>query len=240
MKIKLRKGFTQDRRLDRIVQFDERSRKFKIRTLIAERKLRSYTWRLSTILDQGSEGSCVGHGCGHELLARPAEASPQIVDHNYAKKKIYWEAQRNDEWNGGSYPGAWPHYEGTSVLAGVKVLQSLGWCDEYRWAFGLNEVLLGIGYSGPCILGIPWYSGMSDVDENGFIHATGSVQGGHCILAVAVNVKEKYVVLANSWGKKWGEAGFCKISFADLEKCLKNDGEACFLVGRHSTLKAAA
>lgn len=38
----------------------------------------------------------------------------------------YWMAQREDEWAGGSYPGAVPSYEGTSVRAGLEVLRKYG------------------------------------------------------------------------------------------------------------------
>lgn len=38
----------------------------------------------------------------------------------------YHESQRTDEWQGGSYPGASPFYEGTSVRAMLEVLATYG------------------------------------------------------------------------------------------------------------------
>jgi hypothetical protein len=224
---------TEDPRLDRIPHFDERSRNFKIAaTLPATKKPRSYTWSCKEHLDQGSEGACVGFGITHELIARPAVVKG--LDAKYAKEQIYWQAQREDPWPGGSYPGATPFYEGTSVLNGLKVAQALGWFDSYLWSFSLDELILGVGYNGPATLGINWHNGMMNTDAKGFIHVTGKVAGGHCILCKGVNIKGQYFVLHNSWGKDWGVGGDCKISFADMEKLLYEEGEAAFPVGRHA------
>ncbi len=223
---------TKDVRNDRIVQFDERSRKYPIRARVTIKKRRSYTWRCRTHLDQGAEGACVGFGIAHELAARPSEV--KRLTNKFAREKIYWEAQKIDPWPGGSYPGARPVYEGSSVLAGVKIAQKKGYFDSYYWAFSLNDLALGVGYRGPAVLGISWMEGMADTDEKGFIHATGSIVGGHCILCRAINVKEKYFMLRNSWGKNWGMDGDCKISFPDMKKLLENNGEAVFFRKRHS------
>lgn len=230
---KLRDGSqTNDVRLDRIIHFDERSRGFAVRPMVEQKEPRSYTWRCRTYLDQGQEGACVGFGISHELAARPAEVVG--VTNQFAREKIYWEAQKIDEWEGGAYPGAEPVYEGTSVLAGVKVAQQMGFFDAYYWAFGLNDVILGVGYGGPAVLGLPWLEGMFNVDSQGYIHATGAVAGGHCLLCRGVDVSENFFLLRNSWGKTWGVNGDCKISFDDFQKVLKDGGEAVFFKGRHN------
>ena len=73
-------------RLDRRVQFDERSRAFPIRALVGDRPRRGYTWRGDDewypgehqlpLLDQCPRhgrcgGGCVGFGWALELAARP-------------------------------------------------------------------------------------------------------------------------------------------------------------------------
>lgn len=221
-----------DPRLGRLPQFDERSRAFPIMATLATAPTepRGYTWRCSSTLDQGAEGSCVGHAWAHELIARPAEATG--VDHPYARERIYWEAQRLDDWPGGAYPGATPGYEGTSVLAGAKVVAGLGAMAEYRWAFGLHELAMGVGYKGPAVLGLNWYSGMFDPDADGFVRPTGSIAGGHAILCRAVSVSRRTFTLHNSWGPGWGMAGDCVVSWDDMERLLGEGGEACIPVGR--------
>lgn len=229
---KLKDGsITQDRRLDRLIDFDERSRNFPILSLFKEKKERSYTWRCNSWLDQRSEGACCGFGICHELAARPAEVKG--LTNQYAREKIYWEAQKIDPWEGGAYPKAKPRYEGTSVRAAIKIAQDLGWFDEYRWSFGIKDLILGIGYNGPAVLGVKWYNSMYSPGSNGFIKPSGGLAGGHCIIANAVNVKKKYFTLHNSWGKNWGINGECYITFDNMEKLLNDGGEAAFFIKRH-------
>lgn len=233
MTVKLLDGSCiEDPRLDRIPLFDDRSRNFPVTFNLQSKKPRSYTWRCTEWYDQGTEGACVGYALGHELNARPAEV--KNIPQKWLRESVYWEAQKIDPWHGGSYPGAYPVYEGTSVLAGVKVLQKKGLFKEYRWAFGINDLILGLGYNGPSVLGINWYSGMFNTNERGFISPTGYLAGGHAILARSVNIKKEYITLRNSWGKEWGVNGDCYISFSDMDRLLKENGEAVFVRKRTS------
>jgi hypothetical protein len=233
--IKLKNGtLTEDQKLDRIVSWDERSRNYPIRSLVSMKKPRSYTWRCNAWHDQGQEGACVGFGMAHELAARPAEVKQ--TDASMARV-LYWEAQKIDPWDGGSYPGASPFYEGTSVLAGVKVVQELGYMESYRWAFGIEDLILGVGYNGPAVLGINWYEGMYNTDSDGYIHPTGNKVGGHCLLCRSISIKKQHFILRNSWGKGWGINGDCYISINDMKKLLEEDGEAVFFQRRKSMVE---
>lgn len=206
-----------DRRLDRLVEFDERSRSYPVRTLVAGNPPRSYTWSCGTYLDQRREGACVGFAWAHELAARPTVIAGMTEQRAL---EFYRTAQRLDPWPG-------EEYSGTSVLAGAKAVQAERYLVEYRWAFGLSDVVLTLGYKGPVVLGIPWYEGMFDPDPAGLVHVQGDVAGGHAILARGVSVKSRTVLLHNSWGPDWGVNGTARISFADLERLLYEHGEAC-------------
>ena len=231
-KIQLKNNaFTDDRRLDRVVKFDERSRKFPIRQLVSTKQPRSYTWRCRSWLDQGQEGACVGFGVSHELAARPAEV--QGLDNVFARN-LYFDAQRNDEWEGGAYPGANPFYEGTSVLAGVKAAHKLNYFAEYRWAFGIEDLMLGVGYNGPAVMGLLWTEGMFEPDSKGYIRPTGPILGGHCLLCNSISLKNNRFTLHNSWGPGWGRNGECYISIEDMALLLHYDGEAVFFLKRKS------
>ena len=222
----------QDRRLDRILQFDERSRNFSVKQFLPwAYGPRSYTWSVPVNLDQGAEGACVGFGFAHELAARPASVPGMTND--FARQRIYWPAQQIDPWEGGAYPGAAPFYEGTSVLCGAKVVTNqLKLYTAYHWCFGLQDVIMTLGYKGPVVLGLNWYEGMWDTDPAGYIKPTGQLIGGHCILAHSVDMVRKRVGLWNSWGKWWGVNGRAWINFADLDRLLKEQGEACVPTGR--------
>lgn len=210
--------------LGRLVQFDERSRQFSIRELIASSTApRSYTWRCDTYLDQASSSSCVGHSWAHEIIARPAV---DHVDSAYAYS-VYHRAQQIDEW-----PGAEPSYYGTSVLAGAKATKETGRIAEYRWAFGIDDMIMAVGRKGPAVVGTAWYEGMFYPDAEGVMKPTGRVSGGHAYLVKGVSLKKEQFRIHNSWGKSWGKGGDAYISFEDMDRLLKEQGECCIPVKR--------
>lgn len=212
-----------DHGLGRLPEFDDRSKSFGIRTLLgAPRPPRSFTWSCKAHLDQGSEGACVGFSFAHELAARPV----QIPATDALAFQIYREAQKIDQWPGEAYSG-------TSILAGAKIVQARGYFTEYRWGFNLADVLEAVSYHGPAVIGINWYSGMSQPDmTHGFLSVTGRIQGGHAILIRGVSVRRQAVLLHNSWGRDWGINGTAQLRFADLERLLNEDGECCIPVKR--------
>ena len=163
---------TTDVRLTRIPFFDPKSWEYKVRDLFArDAPLKSKTWRCMKYLDQGNEGACTGFAVSHELIAQPA-VMRKGIDATFARESIYWEAQKIGRWDGGAYPGADPFMEGSSVLAAMKVAKSLGYIEEYRWAFGIEDVKKAISEIGPVVLGVSWYEGMYDP------HACGMYSSG--------------------------------------------------------------
>ena len=227
----LRNGSTtEDSRLTRIEEFDIRSRKYGVRSIIGTDIPITKNYFCDRHLNQGQEGACVGAGITHELISEPVPV--RGLDMRYARENIYWQAQKEDDWEGGSYPDADPFYEGTSVLAGVKVAHKLGWFDNYYWCFGLEDLILGVGCRGPAVLGLAWYRGMHNIDENGYIYPSGQLSGGHCILCKGVNITHERFILHNSWGKHWGLGGDCYVSFDDMDFLLHQKGEAVIFIDR--------
>jgi len=209
----------RDRTFDREVRYDEKSKQYPLRATfqkLASDEPRSYTWSCPVTLDQGPDGACVGYSITQEIAARP---KMHLVDPPLAER-IYREAKTIDEWAG-------EDYEGTSVLAGMKVAQRLGYFTAYRWAFSLNDALVGVSRKGPGILGCWWYEGMFEPDAHGLIHPTGEAVGGHAILVNGVSVTRRTVRLHNSWGPSWGTNGECEMPWDEFEFLLHDDGEFC-------------
>lgn len=234
MSTTLRDGRTvEDRRLDWIPRKDEASRGFGVvQRMEAQQKPqtpRSRSWRGGAVTDQGAEGACVGHGYTGFLNAMTQQR--KLAEPVSYASELYHRIQHRDPWTGCALGPRCPvqpspeQYDGTSTLDGAKELKDRGEISEYRWAFGLQQVILALGHVGPVVLGIPWYDSMYEA-PGGEVTVAGSKVGGHCILARAVSLPRRTVTLRNSWGPDWGIGGDAVISWDDLERLLADDGEA--------------
>jgi hypothetical protein len=240
--IQLKGGFeTSDPRLDRLPQFDERSRGWPVREVDRFSLAPvSRTWQLPIRLDQGREGACVGFSRSHDLAALPAAARGIT---NQTAQHLYEVARTLDEWPG-------EDYDGTSVLAGVKAARQEGYIGEFRWAFSIDDVLGAISSVGSVAFGLWWMDSMFDTQPDGTLDTSGSKAGGHAIIGrsvlyprsgwvratrtfhgvkapVKIKTGEPVVGLANSWAEGWGILGEGFIHASRLEALLKDDGEAC-------------
>jgi len=171
--------------------------------------------------DQKATPHCVGYGWAHWLDSSP-------IRQWMHPDGIYSIAKYLDEWEG-------IDYDGTSVRAGAKVLAQLGAISEYRWARNSGVVANHILETGPVVIGVDWYSGMSAPDSSHVMRPKGALEGGHCGLLCGYNGKTKMFKFKNSWGPGWGKGGYAYISVPDLGSLLFNGGEAC--VGVESKLK---
>lgn len=235
---------TEDPRLDRLVQFDPRSRNFQIRPLLAEAKRRRIRPQPYQTLDQGQEGACVFFSISQRLNASPRAIRPRLT--NERARHFYLEAQKIDEWEGGSYEGAAPHYEGTSVLAGMKVAHREGFIGSYRWIGAgsqtpIDDLVDTCRYVGGVVMGTPWLRSMFKPQPNGRLEVIpdSGVGGGHAWVVHDVwygklagdTKRHLYGVTQNSWGEGWGSKfrgvgghAFVRIE-TDMEWLLANQGE---------------
>jgi hypothetical protein len=215
----------KDRGLGRLVEHDPRSRLFRALTLAPTEELVTRTWRRGWAYDQGSTSQCVAYTGKGIMNTGPLSATvPYDVRSRYDPAGWYAAAQMYDEW-----PGT--DYDGTSALGLCKALKVLGLLSEYRWCFGLEDVLVTLSHVGPVGIGVGWRTGMWDTDSSGFIRATGADIGGHEVELIGISVPGKYVVGVNSWGTSWGSGGRFKLSWLDLGVLLADQGDAVVLLG---------
>lgn len=229
-----------ERKFDRLISYDVRSADYPVRTVLPDVwPPRSYSWSHYQ-LDQGNEGACIGFAVTMEAAARPR---PFFGDPIYRRSQINWRAVNDDAFD--TYHQAqtvdqWPgeDYEGTSVIAGMKIGLRKGYWSEYRWALGpsseaaARDVALSIAYRGPVVIGAWWWTGMDEPDADGFLRPNGIRRGGHAFLLSRYSRRLDAVWTPNSWGG----AGQGWIHFGDLVSLLADDGEAAVPVVR---LKAA-
>jgi len=218
---------------------DNRSRQYSIRQVIGNNiKPTKILWEEGTVLDQGSEGACVGFAWTAELLAEPSapESQPSEEFANALASEFYQEAKHVDEW-----PGT--NYEGTSVLAGAKIMHRKGFIKQYRWCFSVDEVRDALIAEGPVVIGIPWLSGMYETAPGGIVRVFGKPVGGHALVLTGYNPAmnigqstEECFRWRNSWGNDYGNNGSGWIRRKDLEKLLASNGEACVPMQRQTPI----
>ena len=67
-------------------------------------------------------------------------------------------------------------------------------------------------------------------DRNGLIKISGRLAGGHAYVINGVDTKKQQFRIKNSWGKSWGQQGHAYISFTDMKRLIKENGEICLAV----------
>lgn len=218
-----------DYRLGRRFWPDSRDQNYPLRALLAAAPSAAETrgwryWRDGPLLDQGRTSTCVGQAWRNWLAAAPIMDKVGVGPDPYA---IYDAAIKVDEWPANDNDVA--RQQGTSVRAGAKVLQALGFVASYHWAATAEEVFAWLLTGGTIVAGTVWREGMFTVDKGGMIHPTGQVVGGHAYLLDGASKTRGVVRLYNSWGK-WGRNGHAWLAGEDLATLLADQGEACAAV----------
>ncbi len=204
--------------------YDARDRQFLMRRRdVAEIDHR--LWDCGGPLNQKRTAQCVAYA-GWQYLA----AGPVVNSHpKHTPEMIYRECLLRDDWPGEDFEG------GTSVRALFKVLSGYGYVNGYQWAFDVERVVSYVLSTGPVVVGTSWYRGMSTPNGySGYLEVSGPNDGGHAWLIIGAyrskpnpDGSRGAVRMINSWGEKWGQLGRAWITFADLERLIKEKGEAC-------------
>jgi hypothetical protein len=228
-------GESHERKLDRLVEFDDRSRLFPIRALLppqskTEKVRRKRLWTPGDLLDQTTTPGCVGFGWSAEYMATPVKGRATDA----SAFKWYHTAQTLDPWKDQ------PH-EGSTVLAGAKAGVELGYLKSYHWCFSIDDVIDTLVLHSPVVMGTSWLGSMFETDERGFlvVDPSSGDEGGHCWvlrgfipkghLSNPLPAKDEDVfVMRQSWGLwGWKNTGDARMRRSGVEYLLKNEGEAC-------------
>jgi hypothetical protein len=215
-----------DGRLGRHCHHDPQNRSFPIRALVGSPVLRTRVWsRFIPAFDQGYTSSCTAQAAAG-LLSHPPFTRPEfsLYDQEPEREELYRSAQMVDP-----YPDT-PPQGGSSTDAPFRVLRDRGHIREWRWCFGVNDVLATLSGYGPVAVGTVWTEGMFEPDRNGIISDGGSVAGGHAYELLGIDTGNQTVIGMNSWGNHWAVEGTFRMTWEMLDRLLQRDGEAVTVV----------
>jgi len=213
---------SHDPRLKRHIYHDSRSKLYafdttglKITSVVHPRHI--------GILDQGQIGSCTGNA-GIGALATDPIFKTIFTSSKYALNEVgavalYSDAETID--GNGPYP---PNDNGSCGLSIAKALQAAGLISGYQHTFTLDDALKALTVT-PIIVGVNWYQAMFTPDKDGRVHPTGSIAGGHEIVAREIDAANSRVWFDNSWGTGWGVSGRFYLTFADFSTLLSQQGD---------------
>jgi len=182
-------------------------------------------WTSTGVLDQQGTAQCVGYSGFKYLTTGPIYN--RFPGHQ--PQDLYAECLKVDEFPGEDWEG------GTSVRALFKVFKRLGYVTGYQWAFDADTVVGHLLTKGPVVMGTNWYRDMfMPHNRTGYMSVSGPQDGGHAWLIVGVDRNRKNpdgtrgaVRMINSWGKDWGQSGRAWLTIEDLDRLVKEEGEAC-------------
>jgi hypothetical protein len=191
----------------------------------------SKSWPIDpVVLDQGPTSACVGHACRNFLRCAPVRTkAPHPSQWDIYRGAVLLDpfADNDDE---AKLPDGDPGMDsGTTVRAGMKYLASQDLVESYHWAFSLQPAIEWLLTKGPLVIGVNWYDSMFEPDSSGHISiAPGAkIVGGHSVLLRTCNQRTALVGGPNNWGKRWAKLGSFTLSFKDLERLIREDGEVC-------------
>jgi hypothetical protein len=208
------------------ISHDPRNRDFPIRALLGEAlPLREKVWRRGGAYDQGQDPHCVAYEGKGKLNTAPFSAFEDYdVRSRYSTDAFYAGAQANDQW-----PGT--DYDGTSAQGMLAHLTQQQIVSEYRWCFGIDDVLATLSHHGPVGVGAWWRGGMWDPDsENHLVSYSGSYDGGHQFEAIGIHPDVEEVEFMNSWGTSWGDRGRFRMKFDQFALLLDDNADVHTLV----------
>lgn len=182
-------------------------------------------------IDQGQEGTCVGHGCTNVLMAGPVThpSFPSFDNpedaHKFARQ-LYFDATGDSTYQEGAY-----------TRDALNVLVSRKQIAAYHRLASVAEIVTTLQSIGPVTFGSTWYNSMfapKSQYENSYLKVDPSsgVAGGHLYSLTGVDLSPihggpTFVRMENSWGPSWGHNGTARISLDDLG--ILYDGD-CYLL----------
>jgi C1A family cysteine protease len=81
----------------------------------------------------------------------------------------------------------------------------------------VNAIKNALNTHGPLVTTMDVYDDFFAYDGGVYSYASGPYAGGHAILIVGYDDPGEYFIVKNSWGIGWGEAGFFRIAYSEID-----------------------
>jgi hypothetical protein len=172
-------------------------------------------------LDQGATGHCGGFAIAAKRVSPGSKTGgiPQVNADGHA----YYYGIKEVE---GVKPNDPSYEDGVYTRDAFKYMKKMGWIEGYAFAENLSVAEEFILSQDTLLFGTVWLSDMMEADKDGFVHAGGSVKGGHLWEVRGRDVVKNLWIGQNSW-KEWGieKSGKFYLSDADMLVLFKQAGE---------------
>lgn len=213
----LRPPFSASLGLGRIHEVDDRDWPMQLALPGEPSKRTRRMWTPDKALDQGNTPECVGYAWKKFLQCTPLKTAD-----GPSADEIYQKAKQID---------GHPEINGSTVRAGVQALNSFGRIRSYVFAQSLNDVIQWLLTHGPVVTGLPWFDGMFQVDQQGFVWPRGNLAGGHAFVIYGFDANF-YAI--SSWGTNFGINHDSKFLLRPdvFDMLMHMGGEACSAVER--------
>jgi len=177
-------------------------------------------------INQGGEGTCVGHAATNVLLAGPslhrtyAEFQTEELAHQFARN-LYLEASGDATYQQGMYPR-----DACAELLSDDLITS------YWKVLQVEDVITALLTFGPVMIAVPWYVSMFYGDltlRNAYgnywvrVNLESQHVGYHCIALTGIDLDPDdgappFVRIQNSWGSEWGANGTARLTIESFRR----------------------
>ena len=196
-----------------------------------------YRNQLQPVRNQGSQGTCYAQSaaCMKELQ----EKSDFGLNEHLSPQFFY---NNRDYWNNGQQDGDDLNEDyGMTGRDVMRILKNIGICKESEYPYGtiekiedipahlkvrsldhkiknyaridsLNDLKSSLVQNGACLIAFPVYN---YTDQMWIQNNDEKMNGGHAMAVVGYNDKKKHFIIRNSWGKYWGDEGYCYYKYKD-------------------------
>lgn len=184
-------------------------------------------------INQGSEGTCVGHGTTNMMAGAPLThmSFPDFADvkvaHDFARK-LYFDITGDTTYQDGAYP-----------RDAMDWCITKGYASAYYRLVDTDEIIDFLLNHGMVGFASPWFNSMWNIGSGGYprlpylkVDPSSGIAGYHWYVLSGIDrapddAREPRVRMWNSWGPDWGLNGCAAIAIDDLP--ILYDGDAWVL-----------